>query len=262
MHPTAENLLPRFRYPNRQQASPPFSGLPIGSDARIFPTTRSRLAISGTQTPRFSGYPSIAFPPLSSCLPFLDMALLSMPPSEFRAAFRSPPVPPYRPVSQRSLGIGSIYRTSFAFGATKALTPAVITSTTGLPAYLAHTSQRSASNMWMARISLCTPIPAYPMLFRLRPLLASSPPCCAESSSHPVAPHPASLRRSFLQLRGLALPRHGLPPCCVCALTGAPGAGLRPTPTHDPARLPREHFQLNSAGNCGIKDSSALYFSP
>ena len=44
------------------------------------------------------------------------------------------------------------------------------------------------------------------------------------ASSPPVAPHPASLRRSYLQLRGLGLPRHGLPPCCVGALAGALGA--------------------------------------
>ena len=44
------------------------------------------------------------------------------------------------------------------------------------------------------------------------------------ASSPPVASHPASLRRSYLQLRGLGLPRHGLPPCCVGALAGALGA--------------------------------------
>lgn len=41
------------------------------------------------------------------------------------------------------------------------------------------------------------------------------------ASSPPVALHPASLRRSYLQLRGLGIPRHGLPPCCVSALAGA-----------------------------------------
>jgi len=44
--------------------------------------------------------------------------------------------------------------------------------------------------------------------------------------SLPVALHPASRRRSYLQLRGLGLPRHGLSPCCVHAFTGALGAGL------------------------------------
>ena len=29
----------------------------------------------------------------------------------------------------------------------------------------------------------------------------------------------------YLRLRGLGFPRHGLPPCCASAITGAPGAG-------------------------------------
>jgi len=41
------------------------------------------------------------------------------------------------------------------------------------------------------------------------------------ASSLPVALHPASRRRSYLQLRGLGLPRHGLPPCQYRAFTGA-----------------------------------------
>ena len=45
--------------------------------------------------------------------------------------------------------------------------------------------------------------------------------------SLPVALHPASRRRSYLQLRGLGLPRHGLSPCCVHAFTGALGACLQ-----------------------------------
>src|SRR5712692_1375553 len=41
------------------------------------------------------------------------------------------------------------------------------------------------------------------------------------ASSLPVALHPASRRRSYLRLRGLGLPRHGLPPCRCGAFTGA-----------------------------------------
>src|SRR6266704_6106156 len=41
------------------------------------------------------------------------------------------------------------------------------------------------------------------------------------ASSLPVALHPASQRRSYFQLRGHGLPRHGLPPCCLRAFTGA-----------------------------------------
>ncbi len=39
--------------------------------------------------------------------------------------------------------------------------------------------------------------------------------------SLPVALHPASRRRSYLLLRGLGLPRHGLTPCCYGAFAGA-----------------------------------------
>ena len=41
------------------------------------------------------------------------------------------------------------------------------------------------------------------------------------ASSPPVASHPASQRRSYLRLRGLGLPRHGLAPCRYRAFTGA-----------------------------------------
>ena len=41
------------------------------------------------------------------------------------------------------------------------------------------------------------------------------------ASSLPVALHPASRRRGYLRLRGLGLPRHGLPPCRCGAFTGA-----------------------------------------
>ena len=44
------------------------------------------------------------------------------------------------------------------------------------------------------------------------------------ASSPPAALHPASRRRSCLQLRGHGLPRHGLSPCYVCAFTSALGA--------------------------------------
>lgn len=39
---------------------------------------------------------------------------------------------------------------------------------------------------WVTRISLCTPMSAYPMRFRLRHLLAGSPSLPAESSSSPA----------------------------------------------------------------------------
>ena len=44
------------------------------------------------------------------------------------------------------------------------------------------------------------------------------------ASSPTVAPHITSQRRSYLRLRGLGLPRHGLSPCCVREFTSALGA--------------------------------------
>ncbi|MFZ2124847.1 MAG: helix-turn-helix domain-containing protein, partial [Rhodoferax sp.] len=44
-------------------------------------------------------------------------------------------------------------------------------------------------------------------------------------SSSPVALHPASRRRSYFQLRGLGLPRHGLSPCKCGAFAGAHAHG-------------------------------------
>ena len=117
-------------------------------------------------------------------------------------------------------------------GTTKALTPAAATSTTGLPAYLAHTSQRSASNHVDGPDIALHAINSVSDAFQASPSpskLAAMPrriefALLRTASSLPVALHPASLRRSFLLLRGLGLPRHGLPPCCVCAFTGALGA--------------------------------------
>ncbi len=58
----------------------------------------------------------------------------------------------------------------------------------GLLAYLAHTSQRSASNHKGDPDIALHAISAYPMCFRLRPLLASSPSLPAESSSLSCGP--------------------------------------------------------------------------
>jgi len=61
------------------------------------------------------------------------------------------------------------------------------------------------------------------------------------ASSLPVALHPASRRRSYLQLRGLGLPRHGLTPCCLRAFTGA---RYRLSPVWRSARCPPADSQL------------------
>lgn len=84
----------------------------------------------------------------------------------------------------------------------------------GLLAYLAHTSQRSASNHKGDPDIALHAISAYPVCFRLRPLqakLAVTPRriefvILRTASSPPVALHPASQRRSYLRLQGLGLP--------------------------------------------------------
>ncbi len=66
------------------------------------------------------------------------------------------------------------------------------------------------------------------------------------ASSLPLAPHPASQRRSYLQLRGHGLPRNGLTPSCLRAFTGArhPKAPLLGSPVD---RLVGPHFQIDFA---------------
>ncbi len=57
------------------------------------------------------------------------------------------------------------------------------------------------------------------------------------ASSPPVALHPASQRRSYLQLQGLGLPWHGLSPCWCRAFTGALISG------HDRKSGPTRHLR-------------------
>jgi hypothetical protein len=134
------------------------------------------------------------------------------------------------PYSRTSVSLGLCHGFLFpSCGTTKTLTPASVTSATGLPAYLAITSQRSASNHVMrpsialhARYSVPDEFQTSPRMSRL---VATSRRIefviLRSASSLPVAPHPASQRRSYLQLRGHGLPRHGLPPCGYRAFTGA-----------------------------------------
>jgi len=102
---------------------------------------------------------------------------------------------------------------------------------TGLPAYLTQTSLRSASNHVGAPDVALYAILSASGVFQASPSpsrLADTPRriefvLLRTDSSLQVAPHPASQRRSYLQLRGFGLPRHGLPPCCLRAFTGALG---------------------------------------
>ena len=116
-----------------------------------------------------------------------------------------------------------------SIGTIRPLTPASVTSATGLPAYLTQTSSHSASNHVMrpsiafhAKYSVPGKFQTSPRMSRL---VATSRRIefviLRTASSLPVALHPASRRRSYLQLRGLGLPRHGLSPCGYRAFTGA-----------------------------------------
>ena len=116
-------------------------------------------------------------------------------------------------------------------GTTRTLTPACVTSPTGLPASLTHPSstfrlqpRRQPGHRFLSQISVTDPFQTslYPSELVAVPRRIEFV-ILRTACSLPVAPHPASLRRSYLQLRGLGLPRHGLPPCCVCALAGALG---------------------------------------
>ena len=92
-----------------------------------------------------------------------------------------------------------------------------------------------------APVSLYTPQTSVPDVFRTSPwksrLVATHRRIgfviLRTASSPPVAPHPASQRRSYLQLQGLGLPWHGLSPCWCRAFTGA----LIPDLIGDPCSL-------------------------
>ncbi len=85
----------------------------------------------------------------------------------------------------------------------------------GLPAYLVHPSRRSASNHEGDSQVALAAMPALAMISRLRHFqcrLAITPRriefvILRTASSPPVAPHPASQRRSYLRLRGSGFPR-------------------------------------------------------
>lgn len=163
-----------------------------------------------------------------------------------------PPFPPhgfYSPcLSQASSALGGVstpaLRASFSRrlamagssrGDTmKALTPAPLTHGAGLLAYLTHTSRRSASNhvdapgiALYANTSVSGVFQASSSPRRLADMPRRVEFVILRTASSPtVAPHITSQRRSYLRLRGLGLPRHGLSPSCVREFTSALGAGL------------------------------------
>ena len=134
-------------------------------------------------------------------------------------------------------------------GTTRTLTPATVTTATGLPASPTHTSatfrlqprgrpgHRFSSQISVTSHFQTSPSPSQLVAVPRRIEFVN----LRTASSLPVALHPASLRRSYLQLRGLGLPRHGLPPCCVSALAGALGAdSVGDLPTSRPEKIAAE----------------------
>ena len=195
-------LRPRFRYQNHQQGVPSISSQWHGSEARFFPSSETCLAIPGTQ---FLSVRRSLESSVSSSL-----FLTNFPQHGF-AAHASRPVQQHRYYSAsdsclRHLGGRSprLSRTNF---------PSFHLQPQGCPG-CRFPRQLSASDVFQA-----SPSPSQ---------LADTPRriefvILRTDSSLPVALHPASRRRSYLQLRGFGLPRHGLAPCCLRAFTGALG---------------------------------------
>ena len=113
----------------------------------------------------------------------------------------------------------------------------------GLLAYLAHTSQRSASNHKGDPDIALHAISAYPMCFRLRPLLASSPSLPAESSSLSCGPP--------VRLQLLSTPPRSDAVTFGYRVLAYPGtdfhrAGVAPSRAHS---SPRKRGSINLWGN-------------
>ena len=98
---------------------------------------------------------------------------------------------PYPPSCLPSLGaalLSALFAAYHRCGTMKALTPAPLTHSAGLPAYLATPSCRSVSNH-VGCLDIASPTtPACPAFFGLRPGIAGSSQLPAESSSFTYGP--------------------------------------------------------------------------
>jgi len=110
----------------------------------------------------------------------------------------------------------------------KALTPTPLTYGAGLPVFFATPSCRSISNhvnclvIAFHHASVTSEFRTSPWYRRLVAALRRIEFVILRTdTSPPVAPHPASRRRSYLRLRSCGFLRHGLSPCWCGALTGA-----------------------------------------
>jgi hypothetical protein len=116
--------------------------------------------------------------------------------------------------------LSALLAASHRCGTMKALTPAPLTDGPGLPAYCATPSCRSISNQ-VGCLVIAYHHASVTSEFRTSPWnrrLVAAPRriefvCLRTDSSPPVAPHPASRRRSYLRLRSCGILRHGLSPC-------------------------------------------------
>jgi len=185
------------------QNLPPLTPFPSAANMRSLHTVASThvqsrpwacapcVALAGTTDAWLSLCHSVSLTLLPSCLPSLGAALLS--------------------------ALGAAPRRC---GTMKALTPAPLTYGAALPAYFATPSCRSISNhvnclvIAFHHASVTSDFRTSPWYRRLVAALRRIEFVILRTdTSPPVAPHPASRRRSFLRLRSCGFLRHGLSPC-------------------------------------------------
>ena len=191
-----------FRCQNRQQDLLVRPRRSHRSEARLFQCTGHTPSRSrGTWHLPFSVCMAQQFSPLSSWPPSLSAALLSAPLSELtptRGTMRPLTPAPVHPVGRSPRLPRQIF-------------PSFRLQPRSAPRYrLTHhlsvsdCFRASPWNRWLAATQR-----------RIEFVLLRT------DSSPPVAPHPASQRRSYLRLRSCGTLRHGLPPCWFGAIAGA-----------------------------------------
>ena len=185
------DLRPRFRYQNHQQGVPSISSQWHGSEARFFPSSETCLATSGTQ------FLSVRRSLESSVYP--SLFLTNFPQHGF-AAHASRPIlrPRYYSASdscRRHLGDRS---------------PRLLRHT--VPSFRLQ-PRRAPRYRFHHHLSVSGYFRASPRMSRLATTQRRIEFVILRTdSSLPVALHPTSRRRGYLQLRSCGKLRHGLPP--------------------------------------------------
>ena len=186
------------------------------------------LAVSGTDALGISPPSVLVFTDQPSCPPSLGAALLSALLVRPRSTLGrgSPPGILWTGVSAASaLGRPAANIRYYAGSDSCRRSPAP----TGLPVYLALPSDHSAPNHVMSPLDrLVSPAQRRARVsgFATRSQARRNTPpnrvrTLRTDRSPPVALHPASRRRSYLQLPSLGILGHGLSPCRLSAITGA-----------------------------------------